>query len=148
MNRRELEITPKTSLIKKFIKECLILVVIMLIGVLFTRNFVGFVSKVSGYSMSPTLTEGNIAIVSRLSYIDKEPEVGDIIIAIEPVAGVSVIKRVAGVPGDTVTYQDKEYILKENEYFIRGDNKGFTTDSDTYGPISRDRIVGKVVWHN
>ena len=148
MNRRELETTPKTSLIKKFIKECAILIVIMLIGVLFTRNFVGFVSKVSGYSMSPTLIEGNIAIVSRLSYIDKEPEVGDIIIAIEPVAGVSVIKRVAGVPGDTVTYQDKEYVLKENEYFIRGDNKGFTTDSDTYGPISRDRIVGKVVWPN
>ena len=57
-----------------------------------------------------------------------------------------VIKRLAGVPGTTITLRTgQEYTLKENEYFLRGDNRAISLESDTYGPITRDRILGMVI---
>lgn len=83
---------------------------------------------------------------------------------------VAIIKRVVACPGDTVSFVDGElyvnnqkeetYIYKwtppkvgngythtmqEDEYFVLGDNRGNSIDSEDYGPIKRSQIVGKVV---
>ena len=95
----------------------------------------------------------------------------------EPVNGyVCVIKRVIGLPGDTVTIADgklyvngeeKEesyiledmikkhsgesygvkndtWILEDDEYFILGDNRNVSRDSEDYGPVKDTQILGKV----
>lgn len=87
---------------------------------------------------------------------------------------MAVIKRVIGIPGDTISYQngqftvngeilEEEYILDdpayrqprvvaaitlgEGEYFIAGDNRNHSDDSIHYGPVHISRIKGKVVVH-
>lgn len=94
--------------------------------------------------MYPTFHDGQIVIINKLAYITKQPEIGDIIIAIEPVDNDKVIKRITGIPGSMVSYQGKYLQLKEGEYFIEGDNVD-SIDSKNYGPIEESRILGKVI---
>lgn len=80
------------------------------------------------------------------------------------------VKRIIGVPGDTVeirdgrvfvndwavpesyarspstcfAYQTCKILLKGSEYFVLGDNRGFSNDSRDWGPVRLDDIVGKV----
>lgn len=78
------------------------------------------------------------------------------------------IKRIAGVPGDEVVVSDYDvyvndelyetsnvipspqqaYILKEDEYFIVGDNANDSYDSRWHGPITKDQLYGKVITGN
>lgn len=87
---------------------------------------------------------------------------------------MEVIKRVIGVPGDTISYRNGQFtvngnvleegyilddpayrqprlvndiVLGEGEYFIAGDNRNHSDDSIHYGPVHISRIKGKVVLH-
>ncbi len=74
------------------------------------------------------------------------------------------IKRIVGVPGDKVTVKgnavyindekqsesnlelvDQEYVLKEEEYFVQGDNIEDSYDSRMHGPITTKEIYGKII---
>lgn len=86
--------------------------------------------------------------------------------------GCDFIKRVIGLPGDSVSVKNnglyvngekldepyldssvitetgvfsdnREVTLNQNEYFVCGDNRQHSSDSRTWGPITRDEIVGK-----
>lgn len=116
----------------------------LIICILLLRCFVCTSAIVQGTSMYPTFHDGQIVIINKLAYITKQPEIGDIIIAIEPVDNDKVIKRITGIPGSMVSYQGKYLQLKEGEYFIEGDNVD-SIDSKTYGPIEESRILGKVI---
>lgn len=113
--------------------------------VLIVKMFVFSIMWVEGTSMMPTLEDGKIVPVYKLAYVEKRPQINDIIIAIEPITNKHVIKRIIGVPGMPVTYQDKTLYLQEDEYFIKGDNTDNSVDSRSYGPIKADRIIGKVL---
>ncbi len=74
------------------------------------------------------------------------------------------IKRILGVPGDkvkvedntvyingkkkshtTVKLEDQEYTLKDEQYFVQGDNINDSYDSRMHGPITTDEIYGKII---
>lgn len=121
---------------------------------------------VSGTSMYPTLNEGEKLIAYKLG---DNYERGDIIV-FKPTDDYTkfYIKRVIGLPNDVieikngVTYindvilrepyvldigefnMDK-YRLKENEYFVMGDNRNNSRDSRYFGPIPVDSIYGKII---
>lgn len=127
------------------------------------------VADVHGHSMEPTLNEGSKIIV--LKYF--KPDYNDIVIAISHTSSdmpFYLIKRVIGLPGDTIQFknnslyrngelidepyikeamitQDMEITLKEDEYFICGDNRNNSTDSrsDKEGCFNSDLIFGKVL---
>ena len=127
------------------------------------------VADVHGHSMEPTLTEGSKIFV--LKYF--KPDYNDIVIAISHTSSdmpFYLIKRVIGLPGDTIQFknnslyrngelidepyikeemitQDMEITLKEDEYFICGDNRNNSTDSrsDKEGCFNSDLIFGKVL---
>lgn len=134
-------------------------------------------SLVDGRSMEPTFENDERLIVSRLHYIVTPPERGDIIVfnSVNPLDPDSMlIKRVIGLPNETVTIQDQqvlingiaidepyikeecstydcqdgEWELGEDEYFVMGDNRNNSTDSrsGSTGPIPIDHIVGRVVF--
>jgi signal peptidase I len=162
-------------------------------------------------SMKPTIFEGDRIVINKLAYDLKipfttrrlaawaEPARGDIVVLYSPVDGKRLVKRVVGVPGDTVAMVDDRLVVNHAAvsygappvglvtgptpggsghliatedlgdqphavmishgvhsrpnfapvevppgfYFVMGDNRDQSYDSRYFGPVSRDRIVGR-----
>ena len=127
---------------------------------------------VQGRSMAPTLQDGERYLLDRWTYHYRHPERGDVVVLRDPGHEDLAIKRIVGMPGDTIhlkdgilvvngkrfiepyltrgtrTYtpdmKDRLVMLGEDQYFVLGDNRGLSEDSRFYGPIQRQRIVGCV----
>lgn len=146
---------------KNYLKEFLPYFMIILVVVLI-KTFVVSPIRVNGASMNPTLNDKDIMLLDEISYRFFDVERFDIVVVKEE--DEYLIKRVIGLPGETVEYKnDKLYIddkyvkedfkhketfdfsttLGKDEYFIMGDNRTNSTDSRVFGPISRDKIMGK-----
>lgn len=159
------------------------------------RSYVFAATEVRQCSMQDTLYEGQRLVESRVEYYYSEPKRGDIVIINQEAEKGAVntfiattqelvdkvtkgedtdrkrlIKRVVGVPGDTIDIKEgKVYIdgkvynepyvkgktlplgmkfpftIPENEYFVLGDNREHSTDSRDIGLISKDKIEGKAL---
>jgi signal peptidase I len=119
-------------------------------------------------SMWPNFEDGECIMVSKLSYRSSGPQRGDVIIFDPPFdSDYPFIKRVIGLPGETVEINDgkvsingtpleeDEYIaeqpnytmsaqeISENEYFVLGDNRNSSNDSHNGWTVPRDNIIGK-----
>jgi signal peptidase I len=113
---------------------------------------------VDGNSMQPTLMKGNYALVNCYSYVLREPKKGDIVLikrkTKDPSDHINLsIKRIAGIPGDEVEFQNannssktETVSLSEGEYFLVGDNAADSYDSRHYGAVKDSRIIGKVIF--
>ena len=123
--------------------------------------------KVIETCMEPNFVEGEWLLASKASYWFGEPERGDVIILEPPFDTEEVyIKRLIGLPGDTIEVKDgavyidgtaleEPYIkevpaytfplteLGEDEYFVLGDNRNHANDSHSGWTISREDIIGK-----
>ena len=157
------------------LRDYLVLIAIALsIAILFTR-FIAIRSVVDGSSMNPTLTDLDNVLVNRVTYAFSEPQRFDIVVfELKNEPGTFYIKRVIGLPGETVTIRDGEvYIngarlegdvygnapvrrpgraaegvtLGEGEYFVMGDNRNNSLDSrfNEPGSIQRHQLIGKVL---
>jgi len=122
-------------------------------------------------SMSPTVESGDFVVIDGWRYRDASPERGDIV-TYRLDDGVTYLKRVVGVPGDTVEVRgrvlvldgkvvDEPYLrapeepglsmpntlpltLGSDEFFVLGDHRGTSMDSRQMGSIARDQLVGRV----
>jgi signal peptidase I len=125
--------------------------------------------NVQGVSMVPTLANGEYVFVNKLAYLSHAPERGDVIVFHWPLdTSVDFIKRVIGLPGDTIatdstTVRVNGVLLKEpyisqaqnpvakvwtvpaNDYFVMGDNRPVSDDSRDWGFVPRNYIIGKAV---
>ena len=86
--------------------------------------------KISGNSMSPAVSVGDVVLVNRLAYLFKKPLKGHIVALLDPRDGRILIKRITRIEGSS--------------YFVQGDNKNSSTDSRVFGMIKKQEIVGKV----
>lgn len=122
---------------------------------------------VVGPSMEPTVESSQRLLINKVEYVIHAPERGDIIVFQPPNnQQPDYIKRVIGLPGDTVEVRggsvyvngkklDEPYIkdtpnytlpvkrLAENNYFVLGDNRNNSNDSHNGWTISRQSIIGK-----
>lgn len=87
--------------------------------------------KVMDRSMEPSINDGDYVLVSWLPYIFSKPKVKDIIVLRYPGKKMIIIKRISRIKG--------------NKYFVSGDNRSLSVDSRTFGPISKEAIIGKVL---
>jgi signal peptidase I len=113
---------------------------------------------VDGESMQPAIMKGNYALVNCYSYIFREPKKGDIVLikrkTKDPSDHINLsIKRITGIPGDTVQFQNADnsskidtVSLSEGEYFMVGDNAAGSYDSRHYGAVIDSAIIGKVIF--
>ncbi len=163
----------KRSVMREFVHWIFFLGV--LFGVTFLIvHFVGERTVVSGDSMYPSLEDGDNLIIDKISYRFVDPKRFDVIVfPFQYQDETYYIKRVIGLPGETVQIQDGEIyingkILKESygyeeirnpgfasseitlaadEYFVLGDNRNNSRDSrePSVGNISREDIIGRAL---
>jgi signal peptidase I len=151
----------------KILREVVITILIAVVVFVCLRFTVQSYTVVMS-SMEPNFQDGECIMVSKLSYRSSGPQRGDVIIFDPPFdSEYPFIKRVIGLPGDTVeindgkvsingtTLEEDEYIaaqpnytmsaqeVPENEYFVLGDNRNHSNDSHNGWTIPRDNIIGK-----
>lgn len=99
---------------------------------------------VNGASMVPAFENGDYLIVDELSYHVREPRKDEIIIFRFPNdPSKFFIKRIVGLPGETIKYNGKETTLGQNEYFVEGDNRAQSYDSRSWGAVPEKLIIGR-----
>jgi len=153
--------------------EILKTLVIAFIIVIPIRIFIAQPFIVSGASMDPTFKNGDYLVVDELSYRLKEPARLDIVIFKYPKQPSKFfIKRVIGLPSETVNINEgkitintaagdtieleEPYVdysksdslsvtLKDNEYYVMGDNRSASSDSRVWGPLEEKYLVGKAM---
>lgn len=149
-----------------------ILDLIVLVGAIYALvNLATVRFVVDGPSMEPSFYNSQFLIVSRISYLMGDPQRGDVVVFHYPRnIEDDYIKRVIGLPGDTVELRDAEvhvngerlnepYIkepcriercrdniweLGPDEFFVMGDNRNRSQDSRDFGPVLREYVVGQV----
>lgn len=144
--------------------ETLALAVVLFLAI----NAVSARVRVDGFSMRPTLDDGEFVLVNKLSYFFGEVNRGDIIVFHFPVnPQEELIKRVIGLPGDHIRVENGavfvngqalyepyiaqaplysgEWTVAEGHYFVLGDNRNNSNDSKDWGLLPAENVVGKAV---
>lgn len=141
--------------VKKEILSWILTLGAAVIIALVIRTFLFEPVRVDGHSMDDTLANGEIMFVTKPEYLAGDPQPGDVVICHYPGRGdTNFVKRVVGVPGDTLMFVDNVLIrngevvdepyltpsrnqngfsmlpitLGENEYFVCGDNRDNSHD--------------------
>ena len=161
---------------KRILREVLstsMYILFVLCAVYLLIHFVGQRTQVLGSSMEPKLSDEDNLIVDKISYRFHDPERYDIIVfPFRYEDNTFYIKRIIGLPGETVQIDEegnilidgevlqegygKEVIdspgrayeeiqLDDDEYFVLGDNRNNSTDSrdPSVGNIMREEIIGR-----
>ena len=161
----EEELKPKPS-VRSAISEIIQTAVISLLIFFAVYLFLVQPHRVKGESMVPTYKDGELLLVEKVSYRLYKPSRGDVIVFKAPgQTKVDFIKRIIGLPGESVKLQDSkiyingkrlnesyekqltagdvELVLGPDQYYVMGDNRGGSSDSRVFGPIQRNTIEGK-----
>jgi signal peptidase I len=184
----------RPSMLREVIETILLAVVIFVAVRAVVLNF-----KVDGLSMTPSFTDGEMLLVNRnayahfdswtlvdwLPFVDHEaenvvypfdpPERGDVVVFTPPAPGEDkpYIKRIIGLPGDTVEVRDEGVFINgqrldepylegnptrcrsgitefcgpltvpEGQIFVLGDNRNNSEDSRYFGPVPEGNVIGK-----
>jgi len=158
----------------EFIWEVAKIVVLAFAIVIPIRYFLFQPFVIQGSSMEPNFHEADYLIVDELSYRFRQPERGEVVVFKYPLDTTKrFIKRVIGLPGETVEIRngdvlittvagqtsklDEPYIpvnlkapdmaavkLAEGQYFVLGDNRPYSSDSQDWGELPFKNIIGKV----
>lgn len=153
---------------KKTLKSLLPYIIVIVVVILI-RTFIIAPIQVVGTSMTPNLEDGELMLLNKIKYKVSDIQRFDIVVV--DYSTKPLIKRVIGLPGETVEYKDNTlYIngkeVKENfkkngetndynitktgyktipkdKYFVVGDNRINSADSRVIGLVDKDQILGK-----
>lgn len=158
----------RSSRLLREIIETVLLTVIIFLAI----SFVIQSYHVDGSSMEPGLNSRELVMVNKLAYLPifGKPGRGDVIVFHAPIdPGKDFIKRIIGLPGDTIKTDDthvwvngvqlnepyimpgglKSAVLQRtvpaDQYFVMGDNRPVSDDSRDWGFVPKDAIVGKAM---
>lgn len=145
-----------------------IVILIVTCTVLFT--FVLLPVRVDGPSMSPTYREHSINIINRLAYRNSDPKRGDVVAVRYTGTSMMLMKRVVALPGETIEFvngrvlingqflnepylkyscdwnvKPEHHQMRDDEYYVVGDNRSMPFDLHTQGGARRERILGRVM---
>ncbi len=143
--------------------ETLILTLVIFLVIRFAvQNF-----RIEGLSMEPNFHDGQYLFVNKLLYMLQPPQRGDVVVFVPPNNNSrDFIKRVIGLPGDRIeirsgavfingealnetyplnpaSYSTGSLVVPPDEYFVLGDNRNYSSDSHSWGTVSKKSIIGK-----
>jgi signal peptidase I len=157
-------------LIQRLAREFITALLPAVLIALFVNVFIAQAAMVEdGPSMQPNLYVGYRMMTEKVSYRFHEPQRGDIVIAKPGDSQVTLVKRVIGLPGETIESKDGHtYIngkpinepwitnfggsylaptrIPEGHVFIIGDNRPISHDSRAIGSVSIEDIEGRVIF--
>ncbi len=159
----------------EYVGELVRVVVISLAIILPVRYFLVQPFYVKGASMEPNFYDSEYLVIDEFSYRLRDPARGEIIVFRYPNdPSQFFIKRVIGLPGETVQFDNGKIIIKNSEhpkgfvldetylpagllttsgkevtlehdkFFLLGDNRGSSLDSRYFGPLARSYMIGRV----
>lgn len=133
--------------------------------------------EINGASMEPTYHNTELILTNKIAYKLGEPKRGEVIIFKSPSnKEIDYIKRIIGLPGDTVKlssnrfyvngqlveepyldpelvtspgsflHEDEEIVVPDGEFFVVGDNRPHSSDSREFGPIPMKDIIGRALF--
>ncbi len=123
--------------------------------------------RIQGESMQPRYRSSDYGFMNTLAYRWTRPQRYDIVGIRMAGKNVMYLKRVVGLPGETVEIHDgivridgellpepylelrghwdlRKQVLNGDEYFVIGDNRSVPMHMHTFGKVKRDRIVGRM----
>jgi signal peptidase I len=162
----ESQTTPSRLSAGSVICEILETVIPAVLLALLISHFVAQGTYVEGQSMEPNLHNEQRLIVEKISYHLHLPRRGNIVVIDVDFSDIPLIKRVIGLPGETVEIRNNQVLIDgqpldepylptlfmrdygpvqvpEGYIFVMGDNRGASNDSRAFGPVSLDRIIGR-----
>jgi signal peptidase I len=160
------------------------LVALVLLTLMAMRALVGETFAVSALSMAPTLDDGDRILVNKVPYRFDHPHRGDVVVVQAPLRADGTgwawpvqeerfVKRVVGMPGETLEGRDGRVLVNgipldepylpagastrpfpavvvpDGAYFLLGDNRLLSIDSRSFGPVPGEAVVGRadaVIW--
>lgn len=173
-NREKKEIN-KRELLRSLGRYAVAILIVIIVGYSIVEFGVQTL-RIIGQSMEPSLQNGDVVLVNKLGYVFGEPKRFDLIAFKQREGDNSYynVKRVIGLPGETVTIQEgyvfidgvvlvglpfdekvsteglalEGVTLGDGEYFVLGDNVNNSEDSRfaNMGNILKNEILGKVVY--
>lgn len=154
------------GLIQAALREIFLVFLPALVLAVVIHLFLAQATVVYGQSMEPNLHDHQRLIIEKVSYRLRPPNLGEIVVVDMPSMDEKLIKRVIGLPGDTISIDmgvvsingvalDETYVFNpdrrtipaqvvpEGQYFVMGDNRGNSNDSRNFGPVTLDQLVGR-----
>ena len=149
------------------ILEWIITIVVAVILALLIRTFLFEPVRVDGSSMLNTLQDTEYMIATKWRYLWSDPTRFDVVICKYPERTETFVKRIVGLPGETVELREGELYINgewveqsferteskrnfapttvpEGSYFVMGDNRDHSNDSRSVGALTREMIRGHV----
>lgn len=150
------------SLLRETLETVILAVLIFLVIRSLVQNY-----RIEGQSMEPNFQHGQYLLVNKLAYRLGEYSRGDVIVFHYPNnPSQDYIKRVIGLPGDTVEFRDGALIVNglnvDEPYdqvpiardiqaqtvdpgflYVLGDNRPASSDTRTWGQLSQEFVIGK-----
>ncbi len=158
---------PLGSFWSLLLQEIVQVVLPALVLALVVHLYLAQATVVYGQSMEPNLSAQQRLIVDKISYRLRAPQRDDIVVLNVPEISDLLVKRIVGLPGEVIEIDNgmvlvngkplpepfphgtmpqnmQPITLAPLQYFVMGDNRGNSNDSRSFGPITRNDILGRV----
>lgn len=165
--------SPRPSRIPHYLYQCLALAVLAAASYFFFSRFFVQSVQVVGQSMAPTLQESRRYLLNHWVYYLRAPQPADIVVIRDPANGRLSVKRIIASPGDSLYLKDGSVLLNgrklqesylpahtltfpqgrlpeqwlrcgKDQYLVLGDNRNNSSDSRSYGPVTRRDVLGRI----
>ena len=152
-------------------------IVVILAVLVMVYLFIMSPQEINGASMEPNFHNGEFILTNKITYKFRDPQRGDVVIFKSPMdKEVDYIKRIIGLPGDTVALHDnalyvngqkvvepylapdvtifggsflaegQEITVPPGRYFVCGDNRPHSSDSREFGTIAKEDFIGEAIF--